>query len=79
MRAARALVVAATAVAVIGLAAPAANRFFVPDGPGAPGGLGGSVAAVPAEMDLGAGPVVTAIVGGGVFLVRRRKKNRAGS
>ncbi|MFD7495226.1 hypothetical protein ACFV8T_22845 [Streptomyces sp. NPDC059832] len=79
MRAVHALVVGATAVAVIGLAGPAADRFFVPDGPGAPGGLGGSVAAVPAEMELGAGPVVTAIVGGGVLLVRRRKKNRAGS
>ncbi|WP_326769544.1 hypothetical protein OG978_37870 [Streptomyces sp. NBC_01591] len=83
MTAARVLVAAATAVAAVGLATPPAtaggdnghrqNSVTVPPGPG------GSVATMPEEMGVGAGLVATAAVGGGVFLVRRRKTDRAGA
>ncbi|MET9657697.1 hypothetical protein [Streptomyces sp. NPDC006510] len=91
MRATRGLVVSATAVAALGFAAPMAtaggddvsgrNSNGPSDAPVSPGRdvRGGSVATMPADMNAGAGLVLTAAVGTGVFLVRRRMTGRAGA
>ncbi|MFE7624771.1 hypothetical protein [Streptomyces sp. NPDC057509] len=51
----------------------AGHRFTVLDSRGAQGGLGGSMAATPAEMGVGAGLVASAALGGGMYLMRRRR------
>ncbi|MFI1395756.1 hypothetical protein [Streptomyces sp. NPDC020681] len=51
----------------------ATAQFTVLPGRGAEGGLGGSVGPTSAEMAVGAGLVVTAAVGGSLFLARRRR------
>ncbi|MGW2590772.1 hypothetical protein ACWCXC_10945 [Streptomyces sp. NPDC001515] len=51
----------------------ASHRFTVLDSRGAQGGLGGSMAATPAEMGIGAGLVASAALGGGMYLMRRRR------
>lgn len=51
----------------------AGHRFTVLDSRGAQGGLGGSMATTPAEMGVGAGLVASAALGGGMYLMRRRR------
>ncbi|MGQ4352339.1 hypothetical protein [Streptomyces drozdowiczii] len=51
----------------------AGHRFTVLDSRGAQGGLGGSMAATPAEMGVGAGLVASAALGGGMYVMRRRR------
>ncbi|GAA2926593.1 hypothetical protein [Streptomyces enissocaesilis] len=56
----------------------ATHQFTVLAGRGAHGGIGGSLGPSDTEMKVGAGLVATAAVGGGLFIVRRRRLNHAG-
>ncbi|MGN9790403.1 hypothetical protein ACTMTU_04765 [Streptomyces sp. OZ13] len=51
----------------------AGASFRVLPARGAQGGLGGSIGPTDVEMAIGAGLVATAIVGGSLFIVRRRR------
>ncbi|MFJ1924787.1 MULTISPECIES: hypothetical protein [unclassified Streptomyces] len=51
----------------------AGHRFTVLNSRGAQGGLGGSMAASPADMGVGAGLVASAALGGGMYIMRRRR------
>lgn len=51
----------------------AGHRFTVLNSRGAQGGFGGSMAASPAEMGVGAGLVASAALGGGMYFMRRRR------
>ncbi|MBT2493760.1 hypothetical protein J7E96_35755 [Streptomyces sp. ISL-96] len=53
------------------------HQFRVVAGHGAHGGIGGSVGPSDTEMQVGAGLVSAAAVGGGLFIARRRRLNRA--
>ncbi|MFJ3526614.1 hypothetical protein [Streptomyces sp. NPDC090132] len=55
----------------------AGHRFTVLNSRGAQGGLGGSMAASPADMGVGAGLVASAALGGGMYIMRRRRNHGA--
>ncbi|MHC3814058.1 hypothetical protein OG892_36250 [Streptomyces sp. NBC_00341] len=55
----------------------AGHRFTVLNSRGAQGGLGGSMAASPADMGVGAGLVASAALGGGMYIMRRRRTHGA--
>ncbi|MEV8309267.1 hypothetical protein AB0P36_18430 [Streptomyces flavidovirens] len=53
------------------------HQFTVVAGRGAHGGIGGSAGPSDTEMKVGAGLVAVAAIGGGLFIARRRRLNRA--